>query len=162
MLYKCIQALNEGNWKTVPFTSPLPSRGFAATCLPLCIVATFGVLCTYSSRAWWRSFEPVCRHIRRATRCEHSTMGWPLPMCSRRHFSRVRSDIERWMIVDIDSSYFPVNRTLRRIAPRPRTMSQVLQISKRNLAKQIKSRIRMPSDLNHKVGTQTCCSNNNS
>lgn len=35
----------------LPFTSPVPPREFAAACLLLCIVATFGVLCTYSSRA---------------------------------------------------------------------------------------------------------------
>lgn len=93
-----------------------PARGLPLAYLLLWIVATFGVLWTYSKRAcWWRNFDSVCLHSRTfreaAARWGHSDIKWPPPpLRPRKHFSRDLSETERWMIAEANSSHLSVKR----------------------------------------------------
>lgn len=92
------------------------ARGLALANLLLCIVATSGVLWTYSRRlACWRSLEsgttpPWRWHSRERRRCGHSDTGWlwrvlPAFLVPPRE----RSDTER--CIAFESSYFSVKQS---------------------------------------------------
>ena len=81
--------------------------GLLLSNLLLCIVATFGVLWTYSNRVCCFRRDSMCLHscTRREDRWGHSPTG----CFDFMHFSRDLSETDRWITADTVSSHFSIN-----------------------------------------------------